>query len=734
MNDSLYLDSLMPTLAPWAVTSALLILAVLAIRHLCRNRLSARTRYALWAVVLLRLLVPVQFSFLSTTGAADFVPDVPETPVYAFPTDHVEASEDYIQFVWEEHGEDPVMSTSITSRSFPALWGIGFDYYNGGTVLEADGYTDYAFFSTVPRLLSLLWIAGTMVMALVLLASNLHFYSKLRRFRQVFEIQNAILPVYITNRISAPCLFGLFKPSIYLTPETAGNETALRHVLVHEQTHYAHRDHIWSVLRCAALALHWYNPLVWAAVVLSKRDGELACDEGAVRRLGESERIAYGRTLVDMVAARSPRPSDLLSCSTAMTEGKKTIQQRITQLVKKPETKAAAIFGAAALVALAALFTFSGTKEAVDYAQLRAQIQSALSLGYSPPPYSSQAYPSIADADLLEEAKNALAPVHDLLTPVELDWADGGVQSSSTLTLTTEYGTFSYFLCTVPRDETTYVLSPARLDAKEYTPVASLDQGVTAALEELARQQLARNQSITRVEHPEFKAALTRLFLGDEECVRRNETPEGDMEEWLTQHTSFYEISHAAPWWLEGAEEGWYARAMDAGSWYTISIPDHLVPQVQAIIEGHLTDGALGSALERFRAETERAVSIRFFPPLYSSKYYPTPITDPELLTSVKEELSLFSPQDLDTVVSGWAQKLPAASRIVLSDGVTETTYALLLGADRRTYLFSSEDFEACLLYTSPILLGLNAPINDLSRGCNAQEVYSMAIITAALA
>ena len=33
-----------------------------------------------------------------------------------------------------------------------------------------------------------------------------------------------------------------------------------------------------------------------------------------------------------------------------------------------------------------------------------------------------------------------------------------------------------------------------------------------------------------------------------------------------------------------------------------------------------------------------------------------------------------------------------------------------------------------------PILLGLNAPINDLSRGCNAMEVYSMAIITAALA
>ena len=99
-------------------------------------------------------------------------------------------------------------------------------------------------------------------------------------------------------------------------------------MLAHELTHYAHRDHLWAPLRCLALALHWYNPLVWLAVLLSKRDGELACDEGAVRRLGEDQRIPYGRTLVGMVAQRSLRPADLLSCSTAMTGGKKTTAHR----------------------------------------------------------------------------------------------------------------------------------------------------------------------------------------------------------------------------------------------------------------------------------------------------------------------------------------------------------------------------------------------------------------------
>ena len=63
MTGSMALPSLMTTLIPWAISSVLLILAVLAVRWLTRDRLSSVNRYALWLVVLIRLLIPIQLPF-----------------------------------------------------------------------------------------------------------------------------------------------------------------------------------------------------------------------------------------------------------------------------------------------------------------------------------------------------------------------------------------------------------------------------------------------------------------------------------------------------------------------------------------------------------------------------------------------------------------------------------------------------------------------------------------------
>ena len=396
----------MKLMIQWAITSSALILIVLAARYLFRNKLSARLRYALWGVVLLRLLVPFQVQLpaagdalpvLASNLAQDVTPRLDDTMLYASPT--------------ERSPRDQVLPVEPPQYTRTLHGEADWEYYSGGVVYDGNSITHYFFMMTALEVLVIIWIAGTALTALVVLASNLRFYSGLRKRRKTLEGTEAPIPVYTAARLSSPCLFGVFKPAVYVTQGAAEHPDALRHVLAHELTHYAHRDHIWSLLRCLALALHWYNPLVWLAVWLSKGDGELACDEGAVARLGEGERVPYGRTLVDMVAQRSPRPADLLSCSTAMTGGKKSIQQRVAQIVKKPETVRTALFAAVSVLILAAVFVFAERGPAErENGILLDYLERTTAIRYCPPAYSSTFYPyPISGEDLLPQAKEALS-------------------------------------------------------------------------------------------------------------------------------------------------------------------------------------------------------------------------------------------------------------------------------------------------------------------------------------
>ncbi len=315
----------------------------------------------------------------------------------------------------------------------------------------------------------------------------------------------------------------MLRPAVYVTPGAAEDETALRHILAHELTHYAHFDHLWSLLRCLALALHWYNPLVWLAVGMSKGDGELACDEGAVARLGEEERIPYGRTLVDMVAARSLRPGDLLSCSTAMTGGKKSITQRVSALVKKPETVKTALFAVIAVVALSAVFVFAEREEPVRnlYGPYRYQVSHTQAVQFSPSPLSSQIYPdAITDPDLLEKALEILDSAADLLnTPEELglDLSEAPFTSPRVTLLESPDDRTSghtYLLYTVPAVNRDWCLlvTPAEMGAESYRVAGILDVSAPGGLELLARQQRGRGEKvITPSVTPELEEFFTQL-------------------------------------------------------------------------------------------------------------------------------------------------------------------------------------------------------------------------------
>lgn len=213
---------------------------------------------------------------------------------------------------------------------------------------------------TLRKLLLPVWRCGAAATLLVFLAANVRFARRLRRCRRPLAVEGAALPVYVAEERAVPCLFGLFRPAIYVTQATADDPELLRHTVAHETTHFRHGDHVWALLRAVCLALHWWNPLVWWAAKLARQDGELACDEATIRALGETERAAYGRTLIRMACGRGVSP---LLTATAMDGGKTSLHERIVLLAKKPRTAALAAIALVLAAALCVGCTFTGAKK-----------------------------------------------------------------------------------------------------------------------------------------------------------------------------------------------------------------------------------------------------------------------------------------------------------------------------------------------------------------------------------
>ncbi|MBR5872705.1 MAG: hypothetical protein IKZ06_03575, partial [Oscillospiraceae bacterium] len=328
----------------WIITSSVLIAVIAVLRFLLRGKISLKLQYALWGLVLVRLLIPFSI-FESSVSVLNLMNQRAETtmpPVYYEPytpeTSNPSAFDEDI-YILDDYAEQISPETNIIVD-------------DSGFVTEPEINVISAKDILIP-----IWIGGTIVFGAVFTVSNLRFSKKLKDSRQYVHCKTAWLPVYVTSAIKTPCLFGTFKPSVYVTEEVLQDEKTLFHVIEHEMTHYNHGDHIWSVLRCFCLAFHWYNPLVWLAAFLSMRDSELACDEDTIKRIGESERIEYGKTLINLTCEKPA--VGILSAATTMTGSKSSIKERVLLIAKKPKMLwiTAILVAVIAFVAIGCTFT-----------------------------------------------------------------------------------------------------------------------------------------------------------------------------------------------------------------------------------------------------------------------------------------------------------------------------------------------------------------------------------------
>lgn len=105
-----------------------------------------------------------------------------------------------------------------------------------------------------------------------------------------------------SDRIETAFILGFIKPRIYIP--MGMSKQARKHILDHERAHLDKGDHWIKMIGFLALALHWFNPLVWAAYILLCRDIEMACDERIVQFMEPEERKSYSAALLQCSAAR----------------------------------------------------------------------------------------------------------------------------------------------------------------------------------------------------------------------------------------------------------------------------------------------------------------------------------------------------------------------------------------------------------------------------------------------
>lgn len=262
------------TLLNMSYTACFVIGAVLLARLLLSGLHAPKIfSYALWAVVLFRLLCPISFeSSLSPLPSAEIIS--PQIVEEIRPQIH--------------------SGFAIIDEPLNAHWQ---DTYYEGVTRPAGQMQHWA------GLAAAVWLAGFVL----LLGQSLLALRRLRRgLAQAEPLPAAGGNVWQAAGLPTAFVLGLWRPRIFLP---AGlNPTEQQYILLHEQAHLRHADHLRKLLAFAALLLHWFNPLVWLAFRLGVQDMEMACDEAVLRRLGLKARPEYSAALLHLAASGRRQP------------------------------------------------------------------------------------------------------------------------------------------------------------------------------------------------------------------------------------------------------------------------------------------------------------------------------------------------------------------------------------------------------------------------------------------
>ena len=344
--------------------ASVLVGLVLGVQWLWRHRLTARWRYALWLLVLTRLMVPFAptsaFSIFNLTRFSPVARLEAATPRDAGQSRGSGAALASRRLAKRENA-------SVTAAAMPAQSIVG----------EANRPASLPNSPAPPamppprvwswnQVLLAIWLGGAGIVALRFGWETLRFARRIRgrapsmdgrmiavmdECRQVMDVRRAVR-IIETDATGVPAMFGFLRPRLLL-PHAFGDRFSreeLRLIFFHELAHFKRGDLIVNWLLILLNLLHWFNPVIWLAFARLRGDRELACDELVLRLSREEESQPYGRIIIKLMEefAEPARRPGLVG----VLEDHNQMERRIRMIAKFKKTQHWPVFAMGLLLAL----------------------------------------------------------------------------------------------------------------------------------------------------------------------------------------------------------------------------------------------------------------------------------------------------------------------------------------------------------------------------------------------
>lgn len=404
-----------------SITGSIAIFAVLILRLLLRKA-PKRFSYLLWGIVLFRLLCPVSFaSSASLWNLADIsVRDNGEIEYISIDDFSTEDSVIHTPAATA----DPLSNNSMMVEKKKTSSTNSDTNMNKNASIKPDNEKDkindssplHNTTQTKTLLLGmpiLIWFVVWLLGVYCFVCSGI--VSALRLSRQLKCSMRVRENIYLADDISTPFVYGLLHPKIYL-PSNLG-EQEQNYIILHEQHHILRKDYLLKLLAFAALCLHWFNPLVWLAFVLSSKDMEMSCDEAVMRKMKHDIRSEYAHSLLSLAVGRRKITGIPLSF------GENDIKSRIKNVIhyKKPKSVILAAAVTACIIGTLCLITNPTAADSADNS-LRS-VRGGLSTMFVKKEEAIKKHQQPLTSEEEKNIKNVIMEANDSGYPDEYDFA-----------------------------------------------------------------------------------------------------------------------------------------------------------------------------------------------------------------------------------------------------------------------------------------------------------------------